>query len=272
MKIFDCFIYFDEDILLDLRLNILDKVVDKFIIIESSTTHTGLKRKLKFNINKYKRFKNKIYYFSLENLIIDKNVKLKKNWSKHHLIDQAIRNHINNCIDEANDDDWIIVSDIDEIPKPNKIKEFNKKKKYAFFEQDLYCYKFNLKNLSEPHWYGSRICVKKYLKSPQWLRNIKIQKKQNFIKKLFFNYQIIKDGGWHFTSLKKPEDLIIKLKSFAHNELVKQYMLDVNYISNKIKNFQDLFGRNIVLKKTELDKYLENFLLKDKEKYKDFIL
>ena len=88
MKIFDCFMYFDEDLLLDLRLNILDSFVDKFIIVESNLTHTGNLKKLKFNINKFEKFKHKINYYPLENLKIDKNLKLKKNWSQYHLVDQ----------------------------------------------------------------------------------------------------------------------------------------------------------------------------------------
>ena len=78
MKIFDCFMYFDEDLLLDLRLNVLNNFVDKFVIVESNLTHTGELKKLKFDINKFENFKNKIDYYPLENLKIDKNLKLKK--------------------------------------------------------------------------------------------------------------------------------------------------------------------------------------------------
>ena len=135
MKIFDCFMYFDEDLLLDLRLNILNDFVDKFIIIESNLTHTGKFKKLKFDINKFEKFKHKISYYPLEKLVIDKNLKLKKNWSQHHLIDQSIRNSISKYLTDASDNDWIIISDIDELPNPNVIQHFNKRKKYSFFKQ-----------------------------------------------------------------------------------------------------------------------------------------
>ena len=78
MKIFDCFMYFDEDLLLDLRLNTLNNFVDKFIIIESAITHTGKHKSLKFDINKFRKFEHKIDYHPIENLIIDVNLKLKK--------------------------------------------------------------------------------------------------------------------------------------------------------------------------------------------------
>ena len=71
----------------------------------------------------------------------------------------------------------------------------------------MFCYKFNLKSINETPWYGSRICVKN-LKSPQWLRNIKIKSKKNFLKRIFNNYQILKNGGWHFTSIKSPAEII----------------------------------------------------------------
>ena len=63
MKIFDCFMYFDEEVVLDLRLNILNKYVDYFVIVESTFTHKGDKRKLKFNHEKFRKFKNKIMYY-----------------------------------------------------------------------------------------------------------------------------------------------------------------------------------------------------------------
>ena len=116
MKIFDCFMYFDEDLLLDLRLNILDKFVDKFVIVESNLTHTGKLKEFKFDINKFKKFEKKISYHPIENLLIDKNLKIKKNWSQNHLVDQSIRNSISKYITDASDNDWIIISDIDELP------------------------------------------------------------------------------------------------------------------------------------------------------------
>ena len=67
MQIFDCFMYFNEDVVLDLRLNYLDKFVDYFIIVESTFNHRGQKKKLNFDINKFSKFKKKIKYLILEN-------------------------------------------------------------------------------------------------------------------------------------------------------------------------------------------------------------
>ena len=273
MKIFDCFMYFDEDLILDLRLNTLNDFVDKFIIVESNITHTGKKKSLKFDINKFKKFQYKIEYHPIENLVIDESLKLKKNWSKHHLVDQSIRNSLAKYISNASDNDWIIISDIDEVPNPIKFEKFDQSKKFGFFEQKLFCYKFNLQSMTESPWYGSRICVKKFLRSPQWLRNIKVKKAKNFFKEILGqNHQILQDGGWHFTSIKKPSEIIIKLKSFAHSEMVKPHMLDENFIKNKIISQQDIFDREIVLKKIELNNNLPRYLIDNIEKFNEFII
>ena len=205
-------------------------------------------------------------------MVIDKSLKLKKNWSRHHLIDQSIRNLIAKNIGNASDDDWILISDIDEVPNPNKLIDFDKKKKFGFFEQQLFCYKFNLKNMSEPPWYGSRICVKKHLKSPQWLRNIKVKPNRSFFSKLLNNHHILKDGGWHFTSIKKPSEIIIKLESFAHSEMVKPYMLNENYIKDKINNYQDIFDREVILSKVEINNDFPKYLFENKDKFREFII
>tara|TARA_B100001287_G_scaffold264657_1_gene256747 strand:+ start:473 stop:1294 length:822 start_codon:yes stop_codon:yes gene_type:complete len=272
MKIFDCFMYFDEDLILDLRLNLLNDFVDKFIIIESNITHTGKPKLLKFDIKKFKKFEHKIDYCPIENLEIDKSLKLKEGWSKDHLVDQSIRNSIANHIGEASENDWILISDIDEIPNPKKLENFNEKRKFGFFEQELFCYKFNLRSINESPWYGTRICVKKYLKSPQWLRNIKVKPNRGFFSKLLNNHQIIKEGGWHFTSLKKPSELVIKLKSFAHSEMVKPYMLNEEYIKDKINNHQDIFDRDLNLEKVEINNNFPKYLLENLEKFREFIV
>ena len=78
MKIFDCFMYFDEDIVLDLRLNLLNDFVDYFVIVESKFNHKGEKRNLKFNINQFKAFKTKIIY-----LVFDEEPKDLETFNKN---------------------------------------------------------------------------------------------------------------------------------------------------------------------------------------------
>ena len=129
-----------------------------------------------------------------------------------------------------------------------------------------------MKNITEPFWYGSRICVRKHLKSPQWLRNFKIKKNQNLIKKLFYNFQILKNGGWHFNSIKSPKDLIRKFKSFAHSEMINNQMLNIDFIENKISNYEHILNDKVILNKVDLDSSFPEYLLKNKQKFKEFII
>ena len=181
MKIFDCFMYFDESLLLDLRLNYLDKFVDKFIIIECNYNHKGEVKKPTFNKEKYKKFENKIEYILLKDQpknIERINVKDTKNETSDKYILNAVkrenfqRNYIKNCLSEATGNDWIIISDLDEIPNLSNVKFKNIKNKFIFFKQDMMYYKFNLK-LENCSWVGTKACQMKNLESPQWLRNIK---------------------------------------------------------------------------------------------------
>ena len=206
MKIYDCFSYWDEDLLLDLRLNILDKFVDYFVIVEGSKTWQNNYKKKRFDINKFANFKSKIIYIPVDDMPDGDNPWLRENFQ---------RNCIERGLKKTSENDWVIISDLDEIPNPKTLKNFSINMKYAVFEQKHYYYKLNMQNDSNPFWYGSRICVKKFLKSPQWLRNLKFKKRPIWrIDKLRLN-NIIINGGWHFCNLKTPEQLLYKYNNLC---------------------------------------------------------
>ena len=231
MKIFDCFMYFDEDMILDLRLNILDKYVDYFVIVESKYTHSGKKKNLNFDINKFNNYKNKIIYKVFENspkeIVEIKETDSEKVKEKNKIMNAVYRelyqrNYLKEGILEADDNDFILISDIDEIPNLKNIEIQNLNAKITMFKQDMFYYKFNLK-LPGKDWIGSRGCKKKHLKSPQWLRDIKVKKYKFFrvdawfSKNKYMNINIINNGGWHFTNVKTPEDIEYKFKSYLHH-------------------------------------------------------
>ena len=160
MKLYDCCMYFDEDLVLDLRLNVLNDYVDKFVIAEATKDHTGRDKKLNFNFKNFSKFKDKINYIVVEDLPI--NLKsFKKNWPVHHLRDQHQRNALSKGYKNCSDDDLIMISDIDEIPDPGKIKEFQFENKYACFMQKNFQSKINLLNSSDKYWMGTKIIKKK---------------------------------------------------------------------------------------------------------------
>ena len=180
MKIFDCFLFFDEKVQLDIRLNVLDRYIDQFVIVESRFSHSGEKRDPIFDIKRYKKFEKKIIYILLDeepgNLIkINSNKDPKEDYKKvinGNIREFYQRNAIIRGLTNATDEDFIIISDVDEIPNLEDIDFSNTKNKFIFFKQIFFCYKLNLfsENLI---WYGSRMTKKKNLISPQWLRNIK---------------------------------------------------------------------------------------------------
>ena len=134
--------YFDEDLVLDIRLNTLKDEVDKFVIAEATKNHAGENKKLNFKIENFSKFKDKIHYMVIDDLP-SQVASPKKGWHENHSRDQFQRNSIERGYRKYNDNDLIMISDIDEIPDPKKIKEFNFKNKYACFMQKNFQSKIN---------------------------------------------------------------------------------------------------------------------------------
>mgnify|MGYP001342663473 CR=1 FL=1 len=271
MKLYDCFMYFDEDLVLDLRLNVLNDYVDKFVIAEATKDHTGRNKKLNFNIENFSKFKEKINYIIVDDLPM--NLKsFKKDWPVHHLRDQYQRNALSRGYKNCDNDDLIMISDIDEIPEPKKIREFELKNKYACFMQKNFQSKINLLNVTNKYWMGTKIIQKKHLKSPQWLRNIKTNK-PTFWK--FYKPrqpQLIYDGGWHFSFLKGPKGISKKIKSYSHSEFNKPEFTDEKKIEERIKNKTDIFDRDLKYEKIDLDNTFPKYILENFAKYKDWVI
>jgi beta-1,4-mannosyl-glycoprotein beta-1,4-N-acetylglucosaminyltransferase len=269
MKIYDCFSYWDEDLLLDLRLNILDKVVDYFVIVEGNKTWQNNKKKLQFDINKFLKFKDKIIYIPVEDLPDGDDPYLRENHQ---------RNSIVSGLSNASNEDLIIISDLDEIPNPKKINNFNPKKRFSVFKQKHFYYKLNLQSENNPYWFGSRICIKKYLKSPQWLRDLKFRKRPFWRLDKFRLNNIIEDGGWHFCNLKSPKDLLYKYKNLCETndpyhfkEKIDDKHLDLTEIKKKIEQKQDIIGRKDNFKKNIIDKTYPEYILKNLSNLSEWI-
>ena len=263
--------YFDEDLVLEIRLNTLYKKVDKFVIAEATRDHAGRNKKLNFDINKFNKFKKKIKYIVIDDL--PTNVQSnKKDWHENHIRDQFQRNALARGYKDCKPDDLIMISDIDEIPDPKKIAEFNLKNKYACLLQKNFQSKLNFLNITNSYWPGTKICQKKNLKSPQWLRNIKT-KKIPFWK--FFRDkepQLIKNAGWHFSFLKNPASIKEKIISYSHQEFNKKEFINEENIEKKIKNGEDLFNRNIKYKAITVDETFPEYIFRNKKYFKNWIV
>ena len=276
MKIYDCFMYFDEDLILDLRLNILDKFVDYFVIVESIFTHRGEKRNLKFNINKFKKFEGKIVYLVYDQepsqieKIVSKDTEDEK--SRKYIMnalfrENAQRNFINGALNNLDNEDVILVSDVDEIPNLKGINFEEKKSKIILFKQDMLYYKFNLK-LPNLAWTGTKACKKKYFKSAQWLRNVKDRKypfyrvDTYFSEKKYINCEFIENGGWHFTNIKTANQIKQKLESYLHHIEFDKNPLSAEEIDKIIQDKIAIYDLSVDQRKNKIrGNKLENYPL-----------
>ena len=266
-KIYDCVTFYNENLQVNLRFNILNDYVDKFVICESRFDHKGNKKKLNFKIDEFSDFKDKIIYLILDKQFPD----ITSPW-----ITQAYqREFLLQNLKELSPDDYIMFSDPDEIPRPKLLRNFKLKKKFGIFMQNMFSYKLNIYNSIESPWEGTRIAKKKDLESIDYLRQKVLKKnlKYSFLRiDKEKNIEIFEKGGWHFNYLLKPEEISIKLKTFAHTEFNKEIYTDIKIIKNNIANCKDLFQRGHTYDKVEIDKTFPKYIFENKEKLKEWII
>ena len=292
MKIFDCTLYYDEDLILDTRLNILDKYVDKFVICESTFTHSGKEKKLNFDIKKFSGFKKKIIYLvndsEPKNLIYSQDNKESPEQMRPNAMKRIAnqREFLLTGLQDAKDNDLILYSDNDEIPNPETLNENLLNEKISIFEQKLFYYKFNLL-YEKLLWYGTRACRKKDLPKFEILRLIKAKKYPFYRLDTFFknnkrmDIQIIRNGGWHFTRVLSPEEIHQKELIAEHHDeyrlskknpekiadLIKRRVIDHNHFVDSKEN---KYGKEFKLKQLSIND-LPKHISQNIDKYKNFL-
>ena len=296
MKTIDCITYFNEPLLFELRLNILNHFVDEFVVCEAKYTHAGRKKELNFDINRYKKFKDKINYIVVDNEPKDlkeinladgpKNLIYRINAQKR-IFHQ--REAILKEVKKNNDEDWVIYSDSDEIPNLKNFRLEKCNKKIVIFNQKLFYYKFNL-CLSDNEWFGSKACRVKDLVSITHLRNIKTKKYSwwrldtLFKKEKFIDLQIVQNGGWHFSEIKSPEEIYKKHINDEHHDefeltginlddvksMIKNRYIHYNHKADK-KDLNKRWGKDVRVKLTKVNEdLLPEFLIKNRIKYSEW--
>jgi beta-1,4-mannosyl-glycoprotein beta-1,4-N-acetylglucosaminyltransferase len=287
--------FFDEEMLLDLRLNVMDKYVNKFVITEATYMHSGKPKKLIFDINKFSKFKSKIIYHVVDNMpsniepIYDNdsyNVRAEKLINNSVKRENYQREMAQKFLDDLEPDDIILINDVDEIPNLKNLDFKKINKELIIFKQKSYSYKFNLL-YEKLCWYGSRACKKRNFVSPQWLRNTKHRKypfwrlDTIFSKKKYSSIHYVEDGGWHFTNIKTPNDIEKKYLNFLHHqdfEYSGLKLIDIKEMVSKKKILYDHSAdqRNFkwkgstTLKKTDLSEMPE-YLSKNYKKYVNWL-
>jgi len=265
-KIYDCVTFFDNNFMFDLRYNILKDVVDFFVICESKYDHRGKKKKISFKLTENYDEKK------IKNFILDKTF-LEKNSIWQNQATQ--REFLLESLNFLRPDDYILFSDPDEIPNPEILLNLNLDKKYGIFLQRCFNYKFNLFNKHETPWEGTRVCKKKNLKSIDFMRQ-KVKSKN--LNSSFFridkekSIKIFDNAGWHFNNILSPEEISLKLRTFAHSEFSDSKYSSSEVIKSKINSKIDLFERGHTYEKVELNESFPKYLIENKIKYKDFLL
>jgi beta-1,4-mannosyl-glycoprotein beta-1,4-N-acetylglucosaminyltransferase len=269
IKIIDCFIFYNELDLLIYRLNLLNNVIDYFVIVESTHTFIGKEKKLFYNENKniFENFKDKIIHVIIDDFphkYYDKEINNNNVWENEIFQRNAISRGLN-CIKELSDFDLIIISDLDEIPDKlilDKIKKNIITIDINILEMDLYYYNLNTRYVNK--WVLCKILTyKKYREF-----NSNCNKIRNVI-----NCNKIINGGWHLSYFGDEYFIQNKIKNFSHQELNKSEYTDFEKINERIKNSEDLYSRNFVIEKIKIkdnkylpidyDKYLTKYYKND---------
>ena len=282
-RIYDCFCYFNEDMLLELRLETLWNYVDYFVISEASYSHAGANRETLFDINRFEKYASKIRYIRLDQRPEGSN----DFWKNENFI----RNNLSNGLFDAKPDDLIIISDLDEIPNPEQIKKYQPRYLRGDFDQRYYSYYFNNYWLGDVDandqvkpqsniWRGSKITtyqhfmdffngnatsVRSYKSSGIW-RSIK----RSWFKR--FNVQLILNGGWHFTWIFSLENIIKKIQSTAHQEFNKPEYKDPQKIKELIASGRDFHKPYSRYELQAMDDQFPKYLLDHQDHFSEFIL
>ena len=265
-KIIDCITFFDNNLMFNLRYNILEKYVDFFVVCESLYDHAGQPKEKKF-IFKKQFDKKRIKYFLLDKPFSKKNSRWENQAEQ--------REYLLSCLNFAGDDDYIFFSDPDEIVKPEILKNFKLKKKYGIFLQDFFNYKINLYNKHESPWEGTRVAKKKDLKSINYMRQ-KVKTKNlryNFLRiDKEKSIEIFKDAGWHFNNIMSPEDISLKLKKFAHSEFSSDKFSSIDVIKKKINDKIDLFDRGHKYDIIQINEKFPKYILENLDQFNEYIV
>ena len=266
VKIIDCFIFYNEIDLLTYRLNILNDVVDYFVLVESSHSFIGKEKKLFFNENKrlFEKFNEKIIHIIVDDFPYQHpNINIHN--SEQCVNENFQRDQIKRGLDrlELNNEDIITITDLDEIPDPNtllKIKNNETTVDINILKMDFYYYNLNTKLQEE--WHHAKIL------SFQKFNELSISCSTI---RFYNNCKIIDNGGWHLSYFGDSKFIKNKIEHFSHQEYNNDDYTSIEKIEKRVNNFNDLFDRNnnnmkLSIKDnyylpSEYEKYLSKFIV-----------
>lgn len=273
--IYDCFVFYDELDLLEIRLNTLNEVVDRFVIVEAKETFSRTPKPLFFEQNKdrFAKFQDKIITVVIDEFprINWKKLRPTRNWDRENFQRNALLRGLTQC----KDDDIIIFSDVDEIPRPEKIREHLNTPGIKTFYQELYFYYLNYLVIDHPEpnefykgykpWHGTVMGTFNYFKkSPNDVRTFRNRKDNE--------HTMVMDGGWHYSFMGGTEMIMKKLKAYAHTEYMGPDVFNPLWIEEQVRAGKDILNRSMTFKRVSLEDHAPKFLVEHQERYKHLIL
>jgi hypothetical protein len=285
--IYDCFTFFNELELLEVRLHELSGVVDKFVLVEATQTFTGRPKPLHYaeNRGRFSRFHEQIIH-----VIVDDLPQSDDPWVVEHFQ----RNCISRGLSQCRPDDWIMVSDVDEIPRAETVKKISRE--YSFprgfgadfilrpairllsawkfsrgrtrrnhpfiwkFQQSKHCYFINCVTVNPPmlvNWYGTRILFYQDFSSAEEVRHS--------------GRKVIENGGWHFTSMGGSNRIVEKIQSFSHQEFNRPEFVNRERLNEAINQGKPIFDPGEKLQFTPLDDSYPRYILEKAKSFSDWI-
>lgn len=245
-KVYDCFLFFNELDTLDIRLHELDPVVDKFVLVESNLTTTGLHKPYYFEENKerFKNFLNKIVHIKLNDLPQGNDA-----WAKERYARDKICEALKGC----HDDDLVIISDLDEIPSAGAVRRYNKSMGFRKFIQEFYYYWLNCK--MDQTWDWAKILPYSMFKN---MTACQVRYSQC--------EPLEGPGGWHFSFQGGPDEIVRKIEAFAHTEYDRPEIKHRENVLKAINEPRDVFNRpDIKMAFVELEKTLPKYIWDNKD-------
>ena len=220
--VYDCFPFFNELDLLEIRLNILKDVVDKFVLVEAGETHTGKPKPFYFeeNRSRFAEFLDRIEYVKVEKFPeVCKTAWARENWQRN-----AIAEGLVGCAD----DDAVLISDLDEIPNPEKVRGLVGKPGVVAFRQDYYSFYLNYRSVRDFCWCGTRMLS--YRDFLHCFDGVDVYDNEILVREVNKGTtaskircrrlprsrggeHVISDGGWHFTCLGGAEAVLTKMRA-----------------------------------------------------------
>jgi len=260
--IWDTFMFYNEVDVLEMRLNILDPYVDKFVLVEATRRHSGAPKPLFYakHREKFSKFADKIVHVVVEDLPVNSNFWIAENFQ---------RNCIMRGLTDAREHDCILISDVDEIPNPLKFDQM-KRSGISIFSHDYYLYYLNMRSADEPFWnMGTRSIHKLEITTPQEVRSYGSHRQPVGGKHTIFH------GGWHFSYLGGVTVVKDKLVGSPDMQLGKDRPV-TQVVADAQKNLEEgkdpLERRwNFIWQPTPIDESYPQYIIDNQEKYAKYI-